>query len=155
MSNIDKIRQEIERRFKKAEYEMTNAIGVSHDGYIIHQAESLLCLLLLDFLDTLSEEPDKDLDDAVSKQICKAADKHIRTVVDAAGHPGWDWATQDLADAFIAGAKWKEDQLMKEVVEGYMNYYEDSGGILMAEAQVGCPYHNGDKVRIIVLPKED
>lgn len=77
--------------------------------------------------------------------------------------------------AFIAGAKWQaahaplpEDTvlfqkgvaegkrlMMEEAVEGYVNYYEDSGGILMAEAQVGCPYHNGDKVRIIILPKED
>ena len=47
-----------------------------------------------------------------------------------------------------------KEQMMKEAVEGYVNYYEDSGGILMAEAQVGCPYHNGDKVRIIIV-KED
>ena len=44
--------------------------------------------------------------------------------------------------------------MMKGAVEGYVNYYKDSGGILMAEAQVGCPYHNGDKVRIIIV-KED
>jgi hypothetical protein len=51
-------------------------------------------------------------------------------------------------------ANWQKEQMMKEAVEGYVNYYEDSGGILMAEAQVGCPYHNGDKVKIIVI-KED
>ncbi len=44
--------------------------------------------------------------------------------------------------------------MMEEAVEGYVNYYEDSGGILMAEAQVGCPYHNGDKVKIIVIKEE-
>ena len=47
------------------------------------------------------------------------------------------------------------DKLKAEAVEGYVNYYEDSGGILMAEAQVGCPYHFGDKVRIIVIPNTD
>ena len=57
-------------------------------------------------------------------------------------------------DGVIAGAKWDRSQMMKEAVEGYVNYYEDSGGILIAEAQVGCPYHNGDKVRIIIV-KED
>ena len=55
---------------------------------------------------------------------------------------------------FIEGAKWQKEQMMKEAVEGYVNYYEDSGGILMAEAQVGCPYHNGDKVRIIIIKEE-
>ena len=53
-----------------------------------------------------------------------------------------------------AGAEWMRERMMKDAVEGYVNYYEDSGGILMAEAQVGCPYHNGDKVRIIIV-KED
>lgn len=57
-------------------------------------------------------------------------------------------------DGFKAGAEWHKRQMMKEAVEGYVNYYEDSGGILMAEAQVGCPYHNGDKVKIIIV-KED
>ena len=47
-----------------------------------------------------------------------------------------------------------KEKMLKEAVEGYVNYYEDSGGILMAEAQVGCPYHNGDKVKIIIV-KED
>ena len=37
-----------------------------------------------------------------------AADNHIRRVADAAGHPGWDWTTQDIADAFIAGANWQK-----------------------------------------------
>lgn len=79
-----------------------------------------------------------------------------------------------IYDAFISGAKlqyqkdrrefakikaktWCEgfdahkEQMVKDSVEGYVNYYEDSGGILVAEAQVGCPYHNGDKVRIVIL----
>lgn len=57
------------------------------------------------FIDTLSEEPDKSLEEA--------ANKHIRKVVDAAGHPGWDWTTQDITDAFIAGAKWEAEQFEK------------------------------------------
>ena len=93
-------------------------------------------------------------DEPVCEELEEAADKHIRRVADAAGHPGWDWTTQDIADAFIAGANWQKEQMMKKAVEGYVNYYEDSGGILMTEAQVGCPYHNGDKVKIIIV-KED
>ena len=56
--------------------------------------------------------------------------------------------------AFQKGARWQKNQMLKDAVEGYVNYYEDSGGVLMAEAQVGCPYHNGDKVRIVIV-KED
>lgn len=51
-------------------------------------------------------------------------------------------------------ADWQKEKMLNDAVEGYVNYYEDSGGILMAEAQVGCPYHNGDKVKIIIV-KED
>lgn len=46
----------------------------------------------------------------------EADDNHIRRVVDAAGHPGWDWTTQDIADAFIAGAKWQK-QHDSELIE--------------------------------------
>lgn len=53
------------------------------------------------------------------------------------------------------GKKDMKEQMLQEAVEGYVNYYEDSGGILMAEAQVGCPYHNGDKVRIIIVKEEE
>lgn len=36
----------------------------------------------------------------------EAVEEHVQSVVDAAGHPGWDWETRDIADAFIAGAEW-------------------------------------------------
>ena len=50
------------------------------------------------FLDTLPDEP-------VSDDLEKAADDYIGEVVDAAGHPGWDWETRDIIEAYIAGAK--------------------------------------------------
>ena len=43
---------------------------------------------------------------------------------------------------------------MKWAVEGEIKYYPDFGGILIAEAQVGSPFHCGDKVIMIVI-KED
>ena len=51
--------------------------------------------------------------------IEEAADKHIQRVVDAAGHPGWDWETRDVKDAFIAGAEWQKEQMMKAVFESW------------------------------------
>lgn len=54
------------------------------------------------------------------------------------------------------GRRLERQDMLKGAVEGYVNYYEDGGGKLMAEAQVGCPYHIGDKVKIIIVPiKED
>ena len=83
----------------------------------------------------------------------EAADNHIRKVVDAAGHPGWDWTTQDIADAFIAGAKWQKEQMMKEAVEGEV--VKDWDNNLSVKSGVICGFKFGEKVRVIVLPKED
>lgn len=44
-------------------------------------------------------------------ELDEAADAYIRKVAYTAGHPGWDWTTQDIADAFIAGAKWMAEQM--------------------------------------------
>lgn len=63
----------------------------------------------------------------------------------------FDVSYAKLARIVVKTAKWQKEQMLKDAVEGYVNYYEDSGGILMAEAQVGCPYHNGDKVKIIIV----
>ena len=82
----------------------------------------------------------------IDKSLGEAAEKYEHIV----GH----FYYPSVKDAFKAGAEWQKSQMLKDAVEGYVNYYEDSGGILMAEAQVGCPYHNGDKVRIIVIKNE-
>ena len=44
----------------------------------------------------------------------EVANEYIRKVVDAAGHPGWDWETQDIKDAFIAGAEWQKAKMEEE-----------------------------------------
>lgn len=44
----------------------------------------------------------------------EAADAHIRRVADTAGHPGGDWTTQDIAEAFKAGAEWGAAHARKE-----------------------------------------
>ena len=88
--DADKIRAEIERRM-----ETCDANSKTPNQLLWAELSALL-----PFLDTLSEEPDNDLEEA--------ADNHIRNVVDTAGHPGWDWTTQDIADAFKSGAEWQE-----------------------------------------------
>lgn len=58
---------------------------------------------------------------------------------------------------FIAGAKWDREQMMKDAVEADVNIYRDlAAGKSWAEFVVEMPTNNlGDKVRVIVLPKED
>ncbi len=67
-----------------------------------------------------------------------------------------DKETIEVAEdhAFMAGSVWQKEQMLKDAVEGYVNYYEDSGGKLMAEAQVGCPYHIGNTVKIIIVKEK-
>ena len=84
----------------------------------------------------------------------EAADNHIRKVVDTAGHPGWDWATQDITDAFIAGAKWQKEQMMEEAVEGYV-VKDITGSLAVTAKGINLDgFKVGDKVRIIIV-KED
>lgn len=116
-SILSKMRQEIERRFKKAEYETAKAIGVSHDGYIIHQAESNLCLFLLDFLDTLSEEPDRPepytgkYDEAYLNEKIKRASEH--------------WKGVDV-DKMLAECRGYDEEPDKSLEEAARKYTNDS-----------------------------
>lgn len=135
---MDKIRQKIK--------ELRELLD-DHNYYLDNSEQALGYSAALDdiekFLDTLSEEPSKSLEEA--------ADKHIRSVVDAAGHPGWDWTTQDIADAFIAGAEWQKSQMLKEAVEVTVQ------SPLLGPPMVCCIANgcsDGDKVRIIIV-KED
>ena len=89
----------------------------------------------------------------IKAEIEEAADNYIRKVVD----DGWEWETQDIAEAFIAGAGWQKNQMLKEAVEADVKTYRDlAAGKSWAEFVVEMPTNNlGDKVRIIILKKED
>lgn len=103
-----------------------------------------------------------EVEEPVSDDLEEAADNHIRKVVDAAGHPGWDWETQDIADAFIAGAKWDREQMMEDAVEGevcipnvWVEHKEGKELVVRAEISKELGFKFGDKVRVIVCKKED
>lgn len=138
MDKIEKIRQEIER----LKGTCTTQIKANPGQTFPFVMEMTGYDKLLSFLDTLSEEPSESLEEAAEKYA--GVNYDCETETDAFYH-------HIETESFKAGAEWQKEQLMKDAVEGYVNYYEDSGGILMAEAQVGCPYHIGDKVRIIIV----
>lgn len=89
MDKIEKIRQEIERR--------KNYISVTHF------AEELLS-----FLDTLSEEPDKSLEEAARLY----AIPHYMKDIDVNHIEEYPYDT-GLEAAFIAGAKWGAEHIKK------------------------------------------
>ena len=97
---------------------------------------------VLSFLDTLSEEPDKSLEEVAYKYSFDSRSSIYGQV--------------DVIDAFKAGAKWqKESQMLKDAVEGeiQMRY---SGSLCAKTIRVinEDKFKLGDKVRIIIV-KED
>ena len=99
---------------------------------------------LLSFLSTLQEQPVcEELEDAVTNYIAPIENEDGLKVINFSG--------QDIKDAFIAGAKWQKEQMMKEAVE--IEVVETCGipSVWVKTAQLKA----GDKVRIIILPKED
>ncbi len=140
--DADKLRAEIERRKTHFNKEATK-YQYRHIDYAnsCYGARDAL-RDLENFLDTLSEEPDKSLD-AVAKEYS----------LPFCG--GRDLFMSDIADAFKAGAKWQKEQMLKDAVEGeiLMQY----SGRLCAETIHAInedKFKLGDKVRIVIV-KED
>ena len=112
-------------------------------------AEMKSILVLVDALE--KSEHLADARKTSPNDLEEAAGNHIRNVVDTAGHPGWDWTTQDIAEAFIAGSKWQKERMMKEAVEKDVHeLYTDEEGY-HCYVSLGTDYMPGDKVRIIIV----
>ena len=151
MDKIEKILSEIERRKKSLRAGICNdqAFTRKQKNEMLVASEELSRLKR--FIDSI---PDEQISDDLEGAARLYAIPHYMKDIDMHYIEEYPY-DPGLEVAFKAGAEWQKEQMMKEAVEGYVNYYEDSGGILMAEAQVGCPYHNGDKVKIIIVKEED
>ena len=203
--DAERLKAEIEKRLKNVRDYM-NGAGMKYRGpkYFKAQGKESAYDALLNTIDSLSEEPSKGLDvtdfckpidpgiaqcvadhwwemmdEEPDKSLEEAAAKHIRKVVDAAGHPGWDWTTQDITEAFIAGAKLQKEQdtrdmfmsdnrhfdkvyelgkkdmkeqMMKDAVEGKVFMSFAPGHNQMVMADVDLPTNT--KVKLIIV-KED
>ena len=135
MSNIEKIRQEIER------LKQMGSIGLNEYDAGFENGRGELCDELLAFIDSLPEddhfrEPTKMVEERLAdsdKTLEKAAGRLGFDYVDNIVHesPEHRWNDHDVEfgyrDGFIAGAKWMESQMpmpedtvifMKGVAEG-------------------------------------
>ena len=154
MTNIEKIRQEIERlndinkRIAK-EQGCTDFIKGITAGY----------LEILSFIDSL---PDEDIckDSLHIPETCKDNQDSFTSLEEAAAHyekynRQSILSSVDIVDAFIAGAKWMKEQMMKEAVEGVVYRYESFRKIATAII-VDIPREIlGNKVKLIIVKEDD
>ena len=132
---LAKIKAEIERRMKEIpkneEDERFRAI-YGNEAFVLTQ--------LLSFLDTLeSEKPmnQKGLEREIERCLWKLSD---------------DPSNEELRMFARHFAKWQKEQMMKEAVEGVI---DDCGTPARLRLEMpGGSFRIGDKVRLIVLPKE-
>jgi hypothetical protein len=68
----------------------------------------------------------------------------------------YNWG--DLEEAFIAGAKWQKQQMMKDAVEGKIYGYDDGSFELIA-SWLDMPkspiFKDGDKVKIVIVKSDE
>ena len=96
----------------------------------------------------VSDNIDKMLGRQPVEGLEEAAVNHVQSVVDAVGHPGWDWETQDVLDAFKSGAEWHAEQGETYTTEVIML----PGGIKKIQYAVEG-FEPGDKVIVQIRRK--
>ena len=131
MDKIEKIRQEIERLIE---------MNKTKNGF----PAGTICAVrieayehLLSFIDTLSEEPDKSLEEAAEEYSKRVSDGHN---------------FRDLTCGFKAGAEWQKQQMLKDAVESKVFMSFAPGHNQMVMADVDLPTNT--KVKLIIV-KED
>jgi len=136
MNKIDNIRAEIEHRIK------ANKTKNGFPAGTLCAARIEVYEDLISFINSIPEEPDKSLEEEISRTY------HDGSVTDTENID--HVAYENIARHF---AKWQKEQMMKEAVEGEIT--KDNRGNNVVRAGVfNKDFEYGDKVRIIVLPKE-
>jgi len=148
MEIIEKIRKEIERQLERATTEQEKYPDMPKYRWYLREGKKELCSDLLDYMyDALHiKEPTTDsLQEETPTDLEEAADKYAS---DSTG-----FIDMTAYRAFIAGAEWQKEQMMKEAVEGKVFMSFAPGHNQMVMADVDLPTNT--KVRIIVLKAEE
>ena len=162
MDKIEKIRAEIERRLKDYWKICFHDVKAYNEDSNVRELKELLS-----FLDTLSEEPvclydggtpNKqkcgDCTIACSVKVEEELDKDLKEAAERfANTQNKNFLNPEIVkNIFIAGSKWKEDQLMNEVVEGIAR--PDDCEIWVNLVGYGYKFNDGDFVKLIII-KDD
>jgi hypothetical protein len=170
MSNIEKIRQEIERRKNICEGIFERESDTYYQGKAVAYGE------LLPFIDSLPDESKVDVTD-----FCKPIDPGIAQCIadnwwemlgeeetpskdlkDAAvrwepkyGIQVSELIIHDIRDAFIAGAEWQKGQMTKDAEEGEIGYWNQTGlSIRLDQSLEKLGYDEDMKVEVIIKKKD-
>lgn len=153
MSNIEKIRQEIERR-----RDITGDLFEENsDTY--YQGKAVAYNGLLSFIDSLPEEIPPFCtgfkghpDPAGTSDLEEAANEYSERVSDGHNY-------RDLTCGFIAGAEWRKEQMMKDAVEAKVWESEHGFRDLEMESEPFRKalegFKDGDKVKLIIVKEDD
>lgn len=106
--------------------------------------EPLEVELTIKRVSTLSEEPDKSLEEAAWDCVLDSVDVNNPVLL-----PKYK---ELLTYLFIAGAEWQKEQMLKDAVE--VTVKEDAGGYPYIDMDIPLA-KRGDKVRIIIMKEED
>lgn len=115
--------------------------------------EPLEVELAIKRISTLSEEPDKNLDEAAEDF---AEGEWDGVVVDTDGNPLY--SQDEIEYTFKAGAEWQKEQMLKNAVETEVWSYssdEDLRAIPLFGIDKFNNLKDGDKVKVIVLKEEE
>ena len=152
MTIIKQIKTEVERQIELHDSLASNAESEIIANLEIGAAQALEDLL--PFLSTLESENLADARKTSPKDLEEAAKHHSEQY-----RPHWPNQVRPAYDSFISGAKWDREQMMKEAVEGEVKDYRFVREINYSSAKIefnSIPeLKEGDRVRVIVLPKED
>lgn len=125
--DADLLRKELERRITD------NTFGAK-----------LELIDILAWLDSLSEEPNKSLEEAAEKY----ATEWRQNPDGSAWKPYFE---KSAIKAFKAGAEWQKNQMMKEAVEGYVTLTLTGVRTVAATIKEGDNIGISEKVRIIIV----
>jgi hypothetical protein len=155
MTEKEKIKQEIERQIEEGKVKCQQSQENSdYESYIAWSEHVATCGKLLIFIDSLPEEP-------ISEGLEEAADRYA--FMDSQAYKGVHSTYCDDKIAFIAGAKWQKQQMMKHAVDGTKVF---SGLGVKAKTGECVPYteyklcisddlcNNCDRVKIIIIKDE-
>lgn len=181
MSNIEKIRQEIERQLEyfkgKEDDTWDDCDNYTDEDAMWYQGHWKMCSRLLTFIESLPEEkPSEDLEEAAidfadnARKQLYSKDYAISSIAD------YD---HGCIDGFIAGAEWQyqkdrgefakikaktwsegfdacKEQMMKDAVEGEIGYWNQRGlSIRLDKSLERLGYDMDTKVKIVIEKQDD
>lgn len=140
---------ELERIINKVHYEFPHGIGEEAFGKLVLER-------FIDGKDDVQEFPATKKCSSLPSNLDKAARKYAKTTFKKPHSDNPDEEVTivepDKYAGFIAGAKWDKEQMMSNAVEGTVY---GNGVYTWVAGDIPSQFKYGDKVRVIVLPKED